>query len=379
MQSSKGWSVIAIVVVAVVCGLVGGGLGAYLYGWGSAVAAPDTTPAPVTGHPGAVRVITEDDAIIEAIEKASPAVVKIISTRLVSPDVFEWFFGGGQPREQKGIGSGFIFDHDGQPLILTNAHVIGGADRLAVKLPDGTEFEAEKLGVHPDYDIAVIKPISPPGQLPTVALGDSEQVRVGQRAIALGNPFGFENTATLGIVSAMDYRQIKGQNRYVIQTDAAINQGNSGGPLVDLGGNAIGINYAIYSPTATSLGIGFAIPINQAKEMMYFLVNRGPWIGLLDTRPNSPGLAHWARLATDKGVVVVSVAREGPLARAGVGRRGAIDVILRVDGKPVHNAQEIEEIVLSHKIGEVITFDIQRGTEQFEVSVRAGTIPEGYY
>lgn len=377
MQPSKSWSIITIAAVALVFGVVGGGLGAYLYGRGTATAASSTAAGPAATRPGPVRVITEEDAIIEAIEQASPAVVKIVSTRIVEPrDLFEWLFGGGRPREQQGIGSGFIFDHEGQPLILTNAHVVGGADRLTVKLPDGTEFEAEKLGIHPDYDIAVIKPISPPTDLPTVSLGDSLQVRVGQWVIALGNPFGFENTATLGIVSAMDYRQIRGQNRYVIQTDAAINLGNSGGPLVDLGGNAIGINYAIYSPTATSLGIGFAIPINQAKEMMYFLVNRGPWIGLLDTRPNSPGLARWVGLSTDKGVVVVRVASQGPLARAGV-RRG--DVILQADGKLVANAREIEEIVLGHKIEDVITFTIQRDTERLDISVQAGTIPAGYY
>jgi len=162
----------------------------------------------------------------------------------------------------------------------------------------------------------------------------------------------------------------------VIQTDASINQGNSGGPLVDLGGNVIGINYAIYSPTATNLGIGFAIPINQAKEMMYFLVNRGPWIGLAKALPNSPGFARWAHLRTAEGIVVLDVVPEGPLARA---RVQSGDVILAIDGKPVSKLEEIDQIVLGHKIGETITLTIQRGTEQLPVSVEAGTIPEGYY
>lgn len=376
MQQSKGWSVIAVVVVALVCGLVGGGMGAYLYGRGSAAAETDTTVTLTTSEAGTVRVITEGDAIIEAIERASPAVVKIVSTRIVEPDLFEWLFGGGQPREQQGIGSGFIFDHNGERLILTNTHVIGGADKLTVKLIDGRQFEAKTLGAHPDYDIAVIKPINPPANLPTVLLGRSEELRVGQRVIALGNPFDFDNTATLGIVSAKGLRRIRGETRDVIQTDAAINVGNSGGPLLDLGGNVVGINFAIFSPTKTSLGIGFAIPINQAKEMMYFLVNRGPWIGLAKTIPNSPGFARWGELATDKGVVVLAVVSPGPLARAGVQRR---DVILAVDGQPVTNSTDIEKLVLKHKIGDTITLTVQRVTQRSEVSVRAGTIPEGYY
>jgi len=373
MQPNKGWGIVALVVVMGVCGVVSGGIGAYLYGWG--VAAATTPDIPVITPETVVRVVPEEDAIVEAIQRASPAVVKIVSTRIVEPrDVFDLFFGGGQPREQKGIGSGFIFEHEGNKLILTNAHVVGGADRLTVSLASGAEFEAEKLGIHPDYDIAVIKPINPPANLTALSLGDSESVRVGQRVIALGNPFGFDNTATMGIVSAIGTRRIKGQDRYVIQTDASINKGNSGGPLVDLGGNAIGINYAIFSPTATNLGIGFAIPINQAKAMMYFLVNRGPWIGLAKAIPNSPGFARWAGLATDKGVVVLLA--QGPLAAADV-QRG--DVILAVDGQPVTNLEEVERIVLSHRIGETITFKIQRNTQQLDISVQAGTIPEGYY
>ena len=375
MQTSKSWSVMAILMTAVICGLIGGGLGAYLYGRGAALAAPGAATGSESA-PAVVRVINEEDAIIEAIARASSAVVKIVSTRVAEPrDLFGWLLEG-DPREEQGIGSGFIFDHNGGKLILTNTHVIGGADKLTVKLTDGTEFEAQTLGAHRYYDIAVIKPVNAPANLPTISLEDSSQVRVGQRAIALGNPFGFDNTATLGIVSALEYRRIRGQDRYVIQTDAAINKGNSGGPLVDLGGNVIGINQVIFSPTETNLGIGFAIPINQAKEMMYFLVNRGPWIGLPSTKPNSPGFARYLRLATDRGVVVMSLAEGGPLDQAGV-EPG--DVILAVNGQPVASGKDIEEIVLKHKIGDTVELTMQRGAQQYDISVQTGTIPEGYY
>jgi len=280
------------------------------------------------------------------------------------------------PQEQKGVGSGFVFEYNGKKLILTNTHVIGGADRLVVKTVDGDQFEAKKLGADPANDIAVIEPVDPPTDLEALSLGNSMQVRVGQKVIAVGNPFDFENTVTAGIVSAKGPREIRDKRREVIQTDAAINTGNSGGPLVDLGGNVIGINFAIFSPTKTSLGIGFAIPINQAREMMYFLVNRGPWVGLLNVQKNSQGLARYLQIGTDKGLVVIAVADGSPVAKAGI-EPG--NVILEVDSQVVTDPDELQKQIRSHKIGGIIRMTVQKGSELRQVQMKAGTIPAGYY
>jgi len=336
MVRSTGLSLWVVAVVALVFGLIGGGVGTYVV----INTTPAATPAnsqPLSTQPQPVKVISEDEAVVEAASKVSRGVVKIISTHLIEPS---GFFFRLPPYEQTGVGSGFVFEYGGKKLILTNTHVIGGAKRLVVKTVDGNEFEAKKLGADPANDIAVIEPVNPPSDLIALPLGNSAQVRVGERVIAVGNPFDFENTVTAGIVSAKGPREIRDKRRDVIQTDAAINTGNSGGPLVDLGGNVIGINFAIFSPTKTSLGIGFAIPINQAKEMMYFLVNRGPWVGLLNVQKNSQGLAHYLQLQTDKGLVVIAVAEGSPVAEAGI-EPG--DVILEVNSQVVTDADELQK------------------------------------
>ncbi len=374
MQQRSGLSIIVIVLLALVFGVVGGSLGAYLYVRTLAPVAPERAE-PVTVPPQPVRVISQDEAVIEAVKKVSAGVVKIVSSRVVEPSGFDLLLRR-PPQEQEGIGSGFIFEYEGQKLILTNTHVIGGADRLVVKTIDGKEFEAEKLGADSEHDLAVIRPLAPPDNLVALALGNSSGIEVGQRAIAVGNPFGFENTVTEGIISAQGWREIRGKRRYVIQTDAAINMGNSGGPLVDLGGNVVGINFAMFSPTRTNLGIGFAIPVDRAKEMMYFLVNRGPWVGLLSLQVNSPGLARHFGLRTNDGVVVFRLAQGGPADRGGV---ELADIILKIDGQVVSTPEQVNEKVRSHRIGETISLTIQRGDRQQEIEVKAGTIPDGYY
>jgi len=369
---SRGLSVLSVVVVALIFGLVGGGIAAYVV-MNSMPSATPPSPPPLPPQPQAIKVISEDEAVVEAASKVSRGVVKIISTHLIEPSSLFFRL---PPREQTGIGSGFVFEHDGKKLILTNTHVVGGAERLVVKTIDGNEFEAKKLGADPANDIAVIEPINPQSDLVALPLGNSAQVRVGERVIAVGNPFDFENTVTAGIVSAKGPRDIRDKRREVIQTDAAINTGNSGGPLVDLGGNVIGINFAIFSPTKTSLGIGFAIPIDQAKEMMYFLVNRGPWVGLLNVQKNSAGLSRYLQLRTDKGLVVIAVAEGSPAARAGI-EPG--DVILELDSQVVTDTDKLQKQIRSHKIGEIIELTVQRASQRQQVQVKAGTIPEGYY
>jgi len=372
MARSRGLSVLAVVVVALIFGLIGGGIATYVV---MNSAAPRTSPTaqPALPQPQPVKVISEDDAVIKAAQKVSRGVVKIISTHLIESS---GFFFRLPPHEQTGVGSGFIFEYGEKKLILTNTHVIGGADRLVVKTVDGNEFEAKKLGADPANDIAVIEPVNPPSNLIALPLGNSAQVQVGQKVIAVGNPFDFENTVTAGIVSAKGPREIRDKKREVIQTDAAINMGNSGGPLVDLEGNVIGINFAIFSPTKTSLGIGFAIPISQAKEMMYFLVNRGPWVGLLNVLKNSQGLSRYLQLQTDKGLVVIAVADGSPAARAGI-EPG--DVILQIDGQTIMDTDQLHKQIRSHKIGDIIELTMQKGSQSRQIQVKAGTIPEGYY
>ena len=374
MQQASRLGPIVIVLLALVFGVVGGSVGAYLYVRTLPAVAPERT-APVTVAPQLVKIVSQDEAVIAAVKQVSAGVVKIVSTRVVEPRGLDLFLGL-EPREQKGIGSGFIFEYEGEKLILTNTHVIGGADRLVVKTVDGKEFEAEPLGADSEHDLAVIRPVEPPESLVALSLGNSGEVEVGQRAIAVGNPFGFENTVTEGIVSAQGWREIQGRRRYVIQTDAAINSGNSGGPLVDVGGNVVGVNFAMFSPTRTNLGIGFAIPIDQAKEMMYFLVNRGPWVGLVNIQANSGGLAKYLGLRTDQGVVVIVVREGSPADGAGL-EPG--DVILKVDGQAVSTPEQGQERIRSHRIGDTISLTIQRGDQQQEMKIKAGTIPDGYY
>jgi len=372
MARGKGLSMLAVVVIALLSGIAGGSIATYVV-MNSTTQGTLPSPQPTSPQPQPVKVISEDDAVIQAAQKVSHGVVKIISTRLVEPP---GFFFRLPPYEQTGVGSGFVFEYGGKKLILTNTHVIGGADRLVVKTVDGDQFEAKKLGADPANDIAVIEPVDAPRTLVALPLGNSAEVRVGQKVIAVGNPFDFENTVTAGIVSSKGPREIRDKKREVIQTDAAINTGNSGGPLVDLGGNVIGINFAIFSPTKTNLGIGFAIPINQAKEMMYFLVNRGPWVGLLNVLKNSQGLARYLQLQTDKGLVVIAVADGSPVARAGI-EPG--DVILQIDGQTVTDPDELQKRIRSHKIGDIIELTVQRGGQLQQIQVKAGTIPKGYY
>jgi S1-C subfamily serine protease len=190
--------------------------------------------------------------------------------------------------------------------------------------------------------------------------------------IAVGNPFDYEYTVTVGVVSAKGYRPVEpGKQRKVIQTDAAINVGNSGGPLVDLGGNVVGINYAIYSPTGTTAGIGFAIPINEARTLARLLIEGGPWVGLPANglMVNSPGLKAHFNLPTDRGVVIFYIEPGSPADRAGL-QMG--DIILSVDGQVVKDGEQVQDIILTHSIGDVIRFEIQRGDRILRVDVVAG-------
>jgi len=365
-----------VLVIGVLAGVVGGLAGGYYAG--RSASTPGGAPVlPVVSRPagaGAIEVKSEDDAVVQAVKQADPCVVKVIAREQGYTNPFDYFMGA-PPEVMEGIGSGFVFRYeDGKQYVLTNTHVVADATQILIKLLDGRELRGELAGAHQERDIAVVRLVDPPADLPTATLGDSSKLQLGERVIAIGHPFDFEHSVTVGYVSAMGNRQIgkDGPWRNVIQTDAAINQGNSGGPLINLAGDVIGINSMIFSPTgAGNIGLGFAIPINEAREMLYFLVNGGPWVGILAVMPNSEGFAAWARLGTSEGAVITGLSPNSPALQAGLRQ---LDVILQVDGKPVKSDEDLRAAIFAHRIGDAIRFHIQRRDRTLDVDVKAGRV-----
>lgn len=321
--------------------------------------------------------------IAEIVEKASPAVVNIDTETMVRQSLgpfgddpfFREFFGEQFERftriiPMKGKGSGFIVSEDG--YILTNNHVVADADKIEVTLADGTSYPAEIVGTDPTFDLAVIK-IGAKG-LPVLELGDSENVRVGEWVVAIGNPYGFESTVTVGVISAKD-RSVRARNLNFdgfLQTDAAINPGNSGGPLLNLDGEVIGINTAII-PYAQ--GIGFAVPVNMAKQVLddlvkYGTVKRG-WLGVY-IQPLTPEFAEAYGVEHEGGAVVSDVVPDSPAAAAGL-RRG--DVIVAVDGETIEDHTDLSFCIRSHLEGDKVRLTVIREGKEREVSVTLGSIP----
>ncbi len=343
-----------------------------------ASAAPARTPAvaPTTDIEQSRR-----NAIVRAAQKAMPSVVSIsvLKTRVVRenpffsffPDeFFERYYPQPESREElPGLGSGVLVDAEG--TILTNEHVVRGADEIRITLPDGREFEAKTLGASTVYDRAILR-LDRKGQaVPAAKLGNSDDLIVGEWAIAIGNPFGFllndpSPSVTAGVVSATR-RDIKGGvseggiYKNMIQTDAAINPGNSGGPLVNGHGEVIGINTFIFTRGGGSLGIGFAIPINTAKRMLQEVERFGrirtAWSGL-SVQPVTPYLA--ARLGIEKpgGLVVSRVDPASPALAAGL-KLG--DIIYRVNGDPVNTAEDAQRSIFGAGVGDAVRLDMERG------------------
>lgn len=320
-------------------------------------------------------------AITEASAKVAPAVVTV-QTEIQDQtpvDPFDFFFGGGrsQPRVQAGLGTGFIVRSDG--VIVTNAHVIAGATKVSVMMRDGKTFPAKVLGQDETNDIAVVKVDAK--NLPVVKLGNSNDLVVGEWAIAIGNPFGFvlgnsEPSVTAGVISATGRNLVgpsEGSAAYfdMIQTDAAINHGNSGGPLVNALGEVIGVNSSIYSPTGGSVGLGFAIPINRVARVVDDLLTRGairrPWIGV-KLRTNAD-----PRAAISEGAVIASVVPNSPAASAGL---QAEDVILREGSRVVRNQFDWEAALLDLRVGEPAQLHIRRGSREMDVTVSIADQPE---
>ncbi len=339
--------------------------------------------------------IGQQSFVAEAVKKVGQAVVRIDTERtivrqtdpIMSDPFFRQFFGEGftPPSEtrQRGQGSGVIIDGSG--IVLTNAHVVNDADTVSVTLKDGRSFEGEVRGSDQVSDLAVVKLKGVTGSLPIAPLGDSNQVEVGDWAIAVGNPLGLDNTVTLGIVSTLHRSSaqvgIPGKRLDFIQTDAAINPGNSGGPLLSDRGEVIGINTAI---RADAMGIGFAIPINKVKSLQAQLI-RGeqishPYIGVQMTNltpkiaqennrnPNSP-----ITLPEVTGVLVVQVLANTPAARSGI-RLG--DVIVDVNGQNVSSAGELQAIVDNSKVGQMLQVKVKRGGQIQQLAIRTAELKD---
>lgn len=354
---------VAVVVLAVASGAVGGYLSARRLPGPTPVVVP--SPQAPSAPGGVVRVQAEESVVIQVVEKVRPAVVNI-QTRGFAPDFF------GQLFPQEGAGSGVIVSEDG--YILTNNHVIRNATQIRVRLLDGTELEGRVVGTDPPSDLAVIK-VDPKGRkLPAAELGDSHALRVGQLAIAIGNPFGLGSTVTVGVVSALN-RSIQVPGFVIdnlIQTDAAINPGNSGGGLVNSAGQVIGINTAII-PQAQ--GIGFAIPSSVARSVMEQLIRTGsvqrPFFGVAYVEVTRE-LAQAYGLAADHGVLVQQVVPGSGAEAAGV---KPLDIIVEMQGKRIEGAADFQREILQRRVGDVVTVTVVRGGQRLRLQVRLGPRP----
>jgi Do/DeqQ family serine protease len=322
------------------------------------------------------------------VRKAAPAVVNIYtrtvieqpSSSLTADPFFRRFFGDqlfGAPRQrtQNALGSGVIIGADG--TIVTNHHVIKGAEQIAVVLSDRREFEAKLAGSDERSDIAVLKIDAGGRHLPVLAFGDSDAVEVGDLVIAIGNPFGVGQTVTSGIISALARTAVGvGDFDFFIQTDAAINPGNSGGPLVTMDGRMIGLNTAIYSQSGGSVGIGFAIPSNMVRTVVASILAGGrpvrAWLGAQGESVTSD-IAGTLGLARPSGVLVDEVYKEGPAARAGL-RAG--DVILKVDGRPVDDADSLRYRIATKLVNTTASLTIYRKGQQLTLPIALTAPPE---
>ena len=344
--------------------------------------------APVVNLPAPVRSVsligtgTAMTSYSAAAKRASPAVVSITASRGSAPrphtddPMFRFFFGDRSRQQteerQVGLGSGVIVSSDG--YLLTNNHVIDGADDIEVALGDGRSARARTVGADPDSDIAVLK--IELDKLPVIEFGDVDNVQVGDVVLAIGNPFGVGQTVTSGIVSALG-RNSLGINIFenFIQTDAAINPGNSGGALVDVAGNLLGINTAIYSRSGGSLGIGFAIPVSTARQVMDSLIKDGRvvrgWIGV-EPRDLTPEIAKTLDLSVRQGVLIAGVVQSGPASEGGL-RPG--DVVLKIAGAPVTNTPQLLNAVAALKPKASATITVQRGTDALDIPVTVGQRP----
>jgi Do/DeqQ family serine protease len=341
----------------------------------SIAALPDGPAAAASG-------VVPAGSLSAAAKRAAPAVVSIAASKAPARGSqgddpwFRFFFGlRGAPQglePQRGLGSGVIVSPEG--YLLTNHHVVDGADEIEVQLADGRQVSAKVVGTDPETDVAVLK--IELDNLPAVVFGNSERLEVGDVVLAIGNPFGVGQTVTAGIVSALGRNQL-GINTFenFIQTDAAINPGNSGGALVDASGTLVGINTAIFSRSGGNLGIGFAIPAATARLVMEGLIREGKvvrgWIGV-EPRDLTPDIAETLRLPIRSGVLITGVLQDGPASAGGL-RPG--DVVTRIGDKRIVNTAELLNAVAAQAPGTHATIAVQRGGTALDLNVRIAQRP----
>lgn len=342
-----------------------------------------TLPALARSEPPVPRPVApraalaaDEQATVDLFRRVSPSVVHI-TTLAAQRDLFSL----NVQEVPRGTGTGFVWDAQGH--IVTNFHVIQGANAARVTLADQSSWDATLVGSFPDRDLAVLKIDAPAAKLPPIAMGSSKDLQVGQRVLAIGNPFGLDQTLTTGVVSALN-REIESFNqrtiRGVVQTDAAINPGNSGGPLLDSAGRLIGVNTQIASPSGASAGIGFAIPADEVNRIVPQLIRNGrvtrPSLGLT---AGPPGLARALRLPP--GITIIGAARGSPASKAGLqpfrrGRDGGIlmgDVLTAVDGQPVQNLDDVLTLLEQKNVGDMVTLTLWNSgkTRQQRVALAA--------
>jgi 2-alkenal reductase len=367
---------------------------------------PTVAPSPVAPANGQAALQAQQRAFEDLYTQVRPSVVQIVvSGTVLRPDIqipepFRNLPGfpfnqPGEPQEfrREGQGSGFIYDSDGH--IVTNNHVVEGADTIQVTFSNDTVITATLVGRDPFADLAVIKVPSLPAGVQPLPLGRSADLRVGQIVVALGNPFGLPGSMTTGIISGLGRELPAGESAFrlpgVIQTDAAINPGNSGGPLLALDGRVIGINTAIESPSGAFAGVGFAVPADQIARVIPTLIREGryryPWIGV-ELITITPELARELGLKVERGALVGSVTSGSPAEQAGLkgggttrqvqGRqvRSGGDIITAVDGTPVKTSDDVIQAVLAHQVGETLDLTILRDGAEQHVQATLGERPD---
>jgi S1-C subfamily serine protease len=354
---------------------------------------PDTVePVPTARSlPATQPMMSLEEEIIEVYEEVGLGVVNI-TNRSYGLDFFM------RPVPQEGTGSGIVYDAQGH--IITNYHVIEGAEELFVTLPDESMVEARVVGADPSNDLAVIQVDAPADLLRPVPLGASGDLRVGQIVVAIGNPFGLERTLTVGVVSALGRVIESPDDRFIgeiIQTDAAINPGNSGGPLLDLSGRIIGVNTAIFSPSQTSAGIGFAVPVDTVRRVVPALIERGyyphPWLGIRSIWTLTPERTEILREAgmdvpVQKGLLVVEVAGGAPADQGGIrgGDRqvrigGYIlpiggDILTAIDGRPIESDRDLLRYLdIETNVGQTVEVTVYRDGTEVMLPVTLGERP----
>lgn len=324
------------------------------------------------------------DSYSRAAEVAMPSVVNIFTSKetkepshpLLDDPAFRRFFGEqfeSRPKRTSSLGSGVIVSANG--YILTNHHVVEAADEVEIALLDGRKAKAKLIGSDPETDLAVLK--TDLKDLPVITFGQSQQVKIGDVVLAVGNPFGVGQSVTMGIVSALSRSRV-GINTFedFIQTDAAINPGNSGGALTDTSGNLIGINTAIYSRSGGSLGIGFAIPVHIAKQIMEQIVQTGGvtrgWLGV-SMQDMTQELAESLGLEQPNGALIASVLKDGPADKAGI---KAGDIMIAISGKPLKNSSEMLNVVAALAPGETATVTVIRNKQEKSIPIKVGVRPK---